>query len=151
RLLGGLRAIAIGEIVERGMHFAAVEERWAAAQPMVVLETAGKPIGIGHSRAREKSPVAGFFGDQAEIVHLNGAIRALLGAEATADAPVFDHYLLVVAAVNGTDRTADHANRIEAGPAGRRHEVLAEARAVEKEPAAAVFVRVHAAADAFVA
>src|SRR5262249_58669792 len=73
------------------------------------------------------------------------------GALGAANAPVLDDHLLVVATVDRADGAADHAQRVEAGAAGVRHQVAVEPRAVEEQPAAAVVVGTHARLDALVA
>src|SRR4029078_5139369 len=84
-------------------------------------------------------------------VHWEGAVGALVAAEAAADAPVFHDHLAAVAAVDRADRAADHADRVEAGAAAGRVEGLGEAGAVEEQPAAAVVVGVDAGPHALVA
>jgi hypothetical protein len=84
-------------------------------------------------------------------VHLNRTIGAVVGTEAAADAPVLDDHLTLVAAMDRADRAADRANRVEAGTAGRRDQVLVEARSGEVQPAVAVVMRPGTGADALVA
>src|SRR5437867_576315 len=64
-----------------------------------------------------------------ELVHVDIAVGAILGAVATADAPILDDDLARVPAVDGIDRAADHAVRIEARPARAGDQELVETQA----------------------
>src|SRR3954471_16034005 len=63
-----------------------------------------------------------------ERVQVEVSVRAVAGAQAAPDAPVLDDDLHRVAAADRADRAPDHAQRIAAGPAGGRHQVLVEAQ-----------------------
>src|SRR5688572_10967806 len=100
------------------------------------LQLAGRLCRIGHG---------GLEGVQRQV-----AVRAIVGAEAAADAPVLDDDLERVATPNRSDRTADHAERIAALPAGRGDEIFVEAQAFTYQPRHAV-VRIGASAHALIA
>src|SRR5260370_36210862 len=57
-----------------------------------------------------------------ERMHVDIAIRTILGALATADAPVLDDDLPRVAPANRADGAADHAVGIETGPSRAGYE-----------------------------
>src|SRR5690242_18533971 len=71
--------------------------------------------------------------DQADVVHLDGIVRTVLGTARTADAPVFNDDLAGCTLVDRADRTADQADRVFALTASGGHEVLTDARAIEEE------------------
>src|SRR5262249_59257950 len=96
-------------------------------QPVAVGVFRPVPPGAGEGR-RAIAPTVPFFGDDAYVVHLDRAVGAILGTQPATDAPVLDHDLVVVPAVDRTDRAADHAHRLEAGAARRRHQGVLEAR-----------------------
>src|SRR5207249_8635824 len=74
----------------------------------------------------------------------------VLGAEPTADAPVLDEDLQRVAAPDGPDRAADHAQRVATRAAGGRHQVAIESQTVTHQAGDAV-VRISTGAHAAVA
>ena len=78
------------------------------------------------------------------------AVRAVLGAQAAADAPVLDDHFERIAAADGAHRTAHHAQRIAAMPAGRGDQIFVEALAFADQPGDAV-VRIGAGAYAGIA
>src|SRR5207247_2631806 len=78
-----------------------------------------------------------------ERVHVDVAVGTVLGALAAADAPVLDDDLARLAPADRADRAADHAVRVEARPARRRHQVVAEAQPLADQARHAV-VRVGA-------
>src|SRR5712664_1390772 len=78
------------------------------------------------------------------------AVGTILGAEAAADAPIFDDDFERISPSNRTDRAADHAERVAALAATRGDEILIEAQAIADETRDAV-VCVSASVDAGVA
>ena len=82
---------------------------------------------------------------------MDRAVGALAFAQAAADAPVANANLADVAAVDGADRAADHAHRVEALAARNGRQVVAEPRAVEVQPRVAVVVHGDARLDALAA
>src|SRR5439155_9158035 len=96
----------------------AVVAEWCVAQgPVAGGNRASHPALVAHGLRRQVTPAASAFRDQAEIVHLNRAVGTLFGAQAAADAPVFDADFAVVAAVDRADRATGHADGIKAGAA----------------------------------
>src|SRR5262249_31727418 len=85
-----------------------------------------------------------------ERVHVDVAVRTLLGPAPAPDAPVLDDDLQGPLAADGPDRAADHAQRIAAGAAGRGDQVLVVPEPVADEPRHAV-VGLGARPDAGVA
>jgi len=71
-------------------------------------------------------------------VHIDVPVRAVVGALAAADAPVFDNDLERIAAANRADRTADHAKRIAALAARCRDKVTIKAEPISDEAADAI-------------
>ena len=88
---------------------AAANTRPIASVPGGVVIAGQLPSLAGHRRRRQETPAHRSFGDNAEVVHLNRAIRASVGAQPAADAPVLDDDLAIIAAMNAADRTADQA------------------------------------------
>ncbi len=89
-------------------------------------------------------------GGDREGVHVDVPVGTALGAQAAADAPILDEDLERVATADRAHRAADHAERIAARAARRRHQVLVEAQAVADQAGDAL-VRVRAGADAEIA
>lgn len=84
-----------------------------------------------------------------EQIHLDGAVGALIGTFAAANAVIGDANFAIGASIDGTDRAADHADGIETLTAADRDEVAAfEARSVEVESCASVIVSGDAGLDA---
>src|SRR5262249_53675921 len=77
--------------------------------------------------------VFGIVGEYFEGMQVDVAVRAVAGAQAAADAPVFDDDFERIAAAGGADRTADHAERTKAIAAGRGDEVIVETQTVTNE------------------
>ena len=76
-------------------------------------------------------------------VHVDAAERAVIGAEATADAMIFDHDCEAVhvaalrvgrTAMDGIDRAADETERVVTRATGAGNEILAVPLALEDEP-----------------
>jgi hypothetical protein len=65
-----------------------------------------------------------------EWMEIDVAIRAIARAQAAADAPVLDDHFEGIAAANGADRAADHAERVAALAARRGNEVVFESQTV---------------------
>src|SRR5215470_14833221 len=72
-------------------------------------------------------------GEDFEWVQVDIAVGAITRAQAAADAPVLDDDFQRIAAANGTDGTADHAERIAALAAGRGYKIVFETQAVTNE------------------
>src|SRR5205823_4894606 len=125
-------------------------ERRRAGRPVGVAEAGPRPRDAA-ALGRPEAPTERALRYDADVVHLDGAVRALPGAQLAADAPVFDDDLAVVAAVDGADRAAAHADGVQAGPARQRDQEAVETWPLQEQPAAAVVVDVHAGADALVA
>ena len=70
-----------------------------------------------------------------ERMHVDIAVRAVLGAQAAADAPVLDDHFQRIAPPDGAHRAAHHAQRIAALAAGGRHQILVEAQAFADQAA----------------
>src|SRR5207253_2893765 len=66
------------------------------------------------------------------------AVWTVLGTEAAADAPVLDNDFERIAASDGADRAAHHAQRIAAVPARCGHQVLVETLPFAHQPRYAV-------------
>src|SRR5467141_187627 len=71
-----------------------------------------------------------FVNHHFEWVQINIAVRAILRAKAAANAPIFDDDFERIAPSNRADGAADHAERVAALPATRRHKILVESQAV---------------------
>src|SRR5215471_10819649 len=69
-----------------------------------------------------------------EAVHVDVTIRAVIGAVAAADAPGLDDHLARFLAMDGIDRTARHAVRVQTRTTGRGHQPVLEAQAVADQP-----------------
>src|SRR5580704_17187990 len=69
-----------------------------------------------------------------ERVHVDIAVRAIFSAETAADAPIFDNYFQRIPAANRSHRATDHAERVEALPAGSCHKVMVETKSFAHEP-----------------
>ena len=89
-------------------------------------------------------------------VHVDAAERAVIGAEATADAMVFDDDRKVMrvpalrvrrTAMDGIDRAADETERVVTGATGAGNQILAMPLALEDQPGDAA-VRFRASLDA---
>src|SRR5258707_1063497 len=74
--------------------------------------------------------VLGIVREHLERVQVDVAVGAIARAEAAPDAPVFDNDFKGIAAADGADGAADHAERVAALAAGRGDEVVIEAQAV---------------------
>src|ERR1700691_6105066 len=68
--------------------------------------------------------------DDADRVHLDRVVRTIESTARTADAPVLDDDLPVVAFMDRADRTADQADRVLALPARRRDQIILDALVV---------------------
>ena len=66
--------------------------------------------------------------------HVDIAIRAILGAQAAADAPVLDDDLARLVAADRAHRAADHAIGVEARAARAGHQELVEPQALADQP-----------------
>src|SRR5713226_4567667 len=73
-----------------------------------------------------------------ERMQIDVAVGAILGAEAAADAPIFDDDFERIPPSNRTDGAADHAERVAALAATRGDEILIEAQAFPDEARDAV-------------
>src|ERR1700730_11974554 len=80
----------------------------------------------------------GIFGDYFKWVEIDVAVRAIARAQAAPDAPVFDDDFQGIAATDGADRTADHAERVATLAARSGNEKLFEAQALANEASDAV-------------
>src|SRR2546430_3029047 len=76
-----------------------------------------------------------------ESVHVDVAVRAVLGTDTAPDAPVLDLDLERVATADRAHRAADHAEGVAALAARRRHEVVLEAQPLAHEARDAVVRR----------
>ena len=83
-------------------------------------------------------------------MHVDVAVGTVVGAQAAADAPVFDDDLQRVAPPDRADRTADHAERVATLAAGSGDQIFVEAQAFADQAADAV-VSIGAGADALIA
>src|ERR1700674_1969763 len=77
-------------------------------------------------------------------------VGAIARAEAAADTPIFNNDLERIAPANRTNRTADHAERIAALPAGSGDKIVVEAQTLAHQARNAI-MRVGACSDAGVA
>ena len=85
-----------------------------------------------------------------EWMQVDIAVRAILGAEAAADAPVLDDHLERIAPADRTHRAAHHTQRVSALAAGRGHQVLVKSEPLAHQPRNAV-VGIGASAHASIA
>src|SRR5712664_1002610 len=85
-----------------------------------------------------------------EWMQIDVAVGTILGAEAAADAPIFDDNFERISPSNRTDGAADHAERVAALAATRGDEILIEAQAIANETRDSV-VSVGASVDACIA
>src|ERR1700682_3097005 len=85
-----------------------------------------------------------------EWVQIDVAVRTILRAEATADAPIFDDDFERISPSNRADWAADHAERVAALAAARGDKILVEAQAIADETSDAV-VCIGAGIDACIA
>src|SRR3954453_10071665 len=76
----------------------------------------------------------GSYGLHHKVLKVDVAVGTIVGAHAAADAPVFDDDFQRALAPDGAHRTADHAKRVAALPAGSGDEVFIELQAVTDEP-----------------
>ena len=109
---------AMRGIVRTGVH--------AAGLGMVVAQVAGRSLhpGAGDFPAR----VRGIVEFDWEWMQVDVAVGTIVGAQAAADAPVFDDDFERVAAADGADGASDHAQRIAALAAGSGHQIFVEAQ-----------------------
>src|SRR5882757_7840356 len=93
----------MGSVVRAGIH----------ATGFLVIGTKVAPGGLvlHHRHFALRSGVHLLHG---EGVHVDVAVRAILGAQPTADTPVFNGDLQRIAAADGTYRAPDHTERIAA-------------------------------------
>ena len=92
---------------------------------MIVAEVAGRSLDAGACDFPAR--VGGIVEFDGEWVEIDVAVRTVIGAEAAADAPIFDDDFERIAAANRSDRAADHAQRVAALAAARRDEKAIEA------------------------
>jgi hypothetical protein len=85
---------------------------------------AGRGLLLGNHRAVARR--IGILDIHFERMQCDVAIRAILGAQPTSDAPVFNDDFERLATPYGTHRTTDHAQRITALAAGRRDQEVLE-------------------------
>ena len=64
------------------------------------------------------------IGLRGKRMHIDIAVRAILSAQAAADAPVFNDDLKRIAAADGSDRAAYHAERVATLAAGSCHKKI---------------------------
>src|SRR5450755_4109365 len=83
-------------------------------------------------------------------MHVDISIRAVFRAQPATDAPVFDNHFQRIAAPYGANRTAHHAQRIAALPAGGSHQIFLETQPLADQARHAV-VRIGAGSHASVA
>src|ERR1700748_996019 len=69
-----------------------------------------------------------------ERMHVDIPVRAIFSAEAAADAPIFDNHFQRIPAADRSHRATDHAERVEALPAGSCHKVMVETKSFAHEP-----------------
>src|SRR5579864_1655186 len=83
-------------------------------------------------------------------MHIDIAVGTILRAQSATDAPILDNHFQRIAPPNRADRTAHHAQRVAALPAGSRDKIFIEAQAFANQPRHAV-VSVSASAHASIA
>ena len=87
------------------------------------------------------------FDRDGQVVHLDRPVRTLLGTQATADTPIADLDLATVPSIDGSDRTTDHADRIETLAAGQRDQVILVPGPIKVESRVAIIVSGNAGVD----
>src|SRR5512138_570982 len=83
---------------------------------LVILGTQVAGGGLGFDFGDLASQAGGVLGGDIERLHVDVAVGAVVGAQAAADAPVFDDDLQAVAPPDGPNGTAHHAERVFAVP-----------------------------------
>ena len=92
----------------------------------------------------------GIFIHHLERMQIDIAVRTIARAQAATDAPILDDDFERIAAANGADRAAHHAQGIAALPATGGNQILLEAQAIADETGNTI-VSVRAGIDAGVA
>ena len=92
----------------------------------------------------------GIFVHHLERMQIDIAVRTVACAQAAADAPILDDDFERIAAANGADRAAHHAERIAALPATGGNQILLEAQAIANQTGNAI-VSVRAGVNAGIA
>ena len=111
-----------------GIVRASVDTVWLV---VIGAEIAGRRFGcyLGDFLARTRRIINGHLNG----LHVDVAVRAIIGTEAAADAPVLNGDFQAVAATNRANRASDHAQGIFTLPAGGSHEVVIETQTVSDQ------------------